>query len=301
MQLHSYGKTDAVCWVMTAAMLVGLLAINACSPISGSPSCAAPRRQLHKVQRWLCYYGSDRAVLALNGYDLLILDADALGRIAPEERRGRVCLAYLSIGEVNSNSRLWPQVKDRPWLASANPNWPEARRVDVRSPEWQDLIIRREAPRLLAAGYDGLFLDTLDASQNLLAEKPADYVGSREATAAIVQKLRRAFPQAVLIANGAFDLLPLLAKHVDAFLYEGVRSTYDFVTCSYRRRTPAEIAWLDEMAARIKACGLPLFALEYASPGDPAAAKALAEEIRRLGAKPFVAQIELNELPGEQP
>ncbi|MCX7935733.1 MAG: endo alpha-1,4 polygalactosaminidase [Planctomycetota bacterium] len=300
MQLHSYGRKTAV-RCAAAAMLVSLWADSGCAPLPSGRLRATARQRACRAQRWLCYYGTDRAVLTLPGYELLILDADALGRISAEERRGRVCLAYLSIGEVNTQSHLWPQVKERSWLASANPHWPEARRVDVRSPEWHDILLRQEATRLLAAGYDGLFLDTVDSYQALLAEDAERYRGSREATAEIIRGLRRAFPEAVLIMNGGFDLLPEVAKHIDAVLYEGLRSTYDFASRAYRRRRAEEIAWLDAMAARVRNHGLPLFALEYAAAGDASAAKALSEEVRRLGCRPFVAQIELDKLPGKQP
>ena len=127
---------------------------------------------------WLCYYGQDREVLALSGYDLLILEADALGPVTKEDKGDRMCLAYMSIGEISQSRWFWPLVRDKPWLLEENPDWPDARRIDPRSPEWSDLLVDTIAPALLAAGYDGFLLDNADIGEYLENRDPAAYAGS---------------------------------------------------------------------------------------------------------------------------
>ncbi len=36
---------------------------------------------------WLCYYGDDRRVLDVEGYDLLLVESEAIGEITPEEKK----------------------------------------------------------------------------------------------------------------------------------------------------------------------------------------------------------------------
>lgn len=135
--------------------------------------------------KWLCYYGSNRGVLDLHAYQLLVLEADALGPITNENRANRVCVAYMSMGEISQNRWFWPLVQDKPWVLGENPDWPDSHRIDPRSAEWSDMLINTIAPMLMAAGYDGFMLDNVDIGEYLENTNPEKYAGAKDAAAGI--------------------------------------------------------------------------------------------------------------------
>jgi len=100
--------------------------------------------------------------------DLLILDPDDsdIGDDELLELRGRMTvLAYLSIGEAESYRDYW-QDQWRPgnpgFLDKENPNWKSNFKVRYWFPDWQNIIINY-VNRLIQEGWDGVYLDTIDA------------------------------------------------------------------------------------------------------------------------------------------
>ena len=249
---------------------------------------------------WLCYYGQDREVLALSGYDLLILEADALGPVTKEDKGDRMCLAYMSIGEISQSRWFWPLVRDKPWLLEENPDWPDARRIDPRSPEWSDLLVDTIAPALLAAGYDGFLLDNADIGEYLENWDPAAYAGSRDAVANIIRRLRRRFPEAALIANGALETAADTADCLDAVVCESTVSrwrTNEDGSVFYEQISPQDRAWLRPRLLRLRGAGLPVLALEYVAPDDAVTRQRVREAVQHAGDHPYMAERQLMRLP----
>lgn len=249
---------------------------------------------------WLCYYGQDREVLALPAYDLLILEADALGPVTREDKGSRMCVAYMSIGEISQSRWFWPLVQNKPWLLEENPDWPGARRIDPRSPEWSDLLVNTIAPALLAAGYDGFLLDNADIGEYLENRDPVIYGGAREAVANIIRRLRRRFPQAVLIANGALETAADTADCLDAVVCESTFSRWRANadgSVSYEEISPQDREWLRPRLLRLRGVNLPVLALEYVAPGDTAMRERAREAVKNAGNHPYIAERQLMRLP----
>lgn len=249
---------------------------------------------------WLCYYGQDRDVFALPAYDLLILEADALGPVTRDDKGNRMCVAYMSIGEISQSRWFWPLVQNKPWLLEENPDWPDARRIDPRSPEWSDLLVDTIAPALLAAGYDGFLLDNADIGEYLENKDPATYAGAREAVANIIRRLRRRFPKAALIANGALETAAETADCLDAVVCESTVSrwrTNGDGSVSYEQISPQDRAWLRPRLLRLRGAGLPVLALEYVAPDDAATRQRVREAVKNAGDHPYMAERQLMRLP----
>ncbi|MCI6101009.1 MAG: endo alpha-1,4 polygalactosaminidase [Selenomonas sp.] len=121
--------------------------------------------------------------LAATPYDALVIDlyygdaplsADDVARLQQKPQGGRrLVLAYMSVGEAADYRPYWqPSWNDsasRPkWIAGANDNWPGAYRVRYWSDDWRRILYGSEDAYLdmiLAAGFDGAFLDVMDAWQ----------------------------------------------------------------------------------------------------------------------------------------
>lgn len=117
------------------------------------------------------------AALGASGYDLALIDysfdggADA--EYTPEEiaalkaqLNGKL-LAYLSIGEAEDYRWYW-NPSWRPgapaWLGDENPDWKGNYKVHYWDPEWQ-AIIMQYLDKIVAQGFDGVYLDLVDAYQ----------------------------------------------------------------------------------------------------------------------------------------
>ncbi len=126
------------------------------------------------------------AALQRNDSDVLIIDAYFGGEMLTKDdvdrikQRGdgsrRLVFAYLSIGEAASYRDYWqPTWAKQPpeWLAEPNPDWPDSYRVRYWMRSWQDILYGQpdsQLDRIMAAGFSGAMLDTIDAYQYFAAQ-----------------------------------------------------------------------------------------------------------------------------------
>lgn len=119
------------------------------------------------------------AAIRETNYDLLIIDAffedlaltpAEIASLKPKKNGGtRLVIAYMSIGEAEEYRYYWQsEWKDHPpaWLIEENPDWPGNYKVHYWDPEWQAIIYgNRDSylAKILAAGFDGVYLDLIDA------------------------------------------------------------------------------------------------------------------------------------------
>ena len=154
---------------LVAALGLAAATLGACVRQPG-----APVRDLSYVRRWWILIGASYALDALDwrapGRDaqMVVLTGDPRERLG-ELPEGTVRLGYLSVGEADRNRREADGVRGQGFLVEPNPDWPDNVRVDIRDPRWQELLLEREVPRLLARGFDGLMLDTIDTAPYLEA------------------------------------------------------------------------------------------------------------------------------------
>ncbi|NNE08822.1 MAG: hypothetical protein HKN20_09720 [Gemmatimonadetes bacterium] len=81
------------------------------------------------------------------------------------KQSGKSLLAYLSIGEAETYRFYWQPgwIGNPPaWLGPFNPNFPDNFKVRYWMPEWQDIIFLY-LDRILAQGFDGVYLDLVDS------------------------------------------------------------------------------------------------------------------------------------------
>ncbi len=118
------------------------------------------------------------AITATN-YDLLVMDLyfndEAFTTEEVEQLRqkanggSRPVLCYMSIGEAEDYRSYWQsEWNENPpgWLLEENPNWAGNYRVRYWNEEWQALITGSAGSYLgsiLEAGFDGIYLDLVDA------------------------------------------------------------------------------------------------------------------------------------------
>ncbi len=173
---------------------------------------------------FVVYYGYG-PLPEITAYDIAILEPAGWTDEDLRElgRRGVERIAYLSALEatretlraVGVGERELVRVGSGPWHRAAFDTYV----VDPRSARWRAHVVQ-EARRLVAQGWDGVFLDSLgDVEDEAVSAQTAWLV---PAAADLVRQVREAARDKLLVQNnGIFLLLPLVAKLLDGICWEG--------------------------------------------------------------------------------
>ena len=100
---------------------------------------------------------------------LTAFDVTSLKTKAGAGGGSRLVIAYMSIGEAEDYRYYWKGewATDPPeWLEEENPNWPGNYKVRYWDESWQAIILGGNGSylkRILDAGFDGVYLDIIDA------------------------------------------------------------------------------------------------------------------------------------------
>jgi uncharacterized protein (TIGR01370 family) len=275
--------------VLLAAMLAG----------AGSGDAPSPAvRPLEGLKTWAAYYGAaEEAGPTLARFDLVVLEPARHPPLQAVKRHGALVLMYVSLGEVNVHAPAYAAVASAPWVLDPNPNWPDARRLDVRDGDYARWLLDRVVPAALAPpGVNGLFLDTADTALDLERQNPGRFRGMTAALELTLRKLRAAHPRAVIALNGGLSLAERLPGLLDGVVVESVWTDYDFATRRYRLRAASEAAARAAELDRLRRLGLPVLTLEYMSSEAPAWVRELIARTRARGFVPYVATIGLDQV-----
>jgi len=274
--------------VVTLGLFVGLPLLHA-KKTKFSP--------LDHVHQWICYYGSEISAAFLKKTQLIIADPDIIfPEIFPSEALP-LFVGYVSVGEAEKYRWYWPLIKDKPWVLEENPNWSGNHWVDVRSEEWQELILDHMIPRLLNRGYQGVFLDTLDTGEYLEGKDPEKWKGSQKALVKLVKNIRRRYPQMIIIPNNGLSLLPSIERHVDGVVIEDLYTRYNFETKTCDRTPPSvtedKETILDYFMRRMNK---PVFVIHYAQERDQALADDAIRRSREKGYRSYTTTVDLKSI-----
>ena len=119
------------------------------------------------------------SALRSHEYDVLLIDAFFQGDILTAQEvaalqqksngNRRLVVAYMSIGEAEDYRYYWQEAwtKNPPrWLEAENPQWAGNFKVRYWDPVWQAILFGNDGSylkRILDAGFDGVYLDIIDA------------------------------------------------------------------------------------------------------------------------------------------
>ena len=143
--------------------------------VTSAPEDATPR-DISGVTSW-AYQLQDISIAEIVGnttFDLIVMDYSANGgesgewaaaEIAQIKSSGKLPVAYISIGEAENYRFYWdPDWDTNPpvWLGPENPDWAGNFKVRFWNPDWQAFIFQW-LDRLIAQGFDGVYMDIIDA------------------------------------------------------------------------------------------------------------------------------------------
>jgi uncharacterized protein (TIGR01370 family) len=251
--------------------------------------------------RWAAYYSDQARPEEFRDYRLVIFDGDRHPPLQPFAAGGTTALGYLSVGEIEQHRAWFAAARQMGILLGENRNWPGSYYVDLRHPGWQRAVIRQFVPALLAQGFGGVFLDTLDDPVELERRDPQTRRGMAAAASALVKELRRAFPSMTIMMNRGYALLPEVGGSIDIELGESVYGTYDFERKVYRAVPAAECREQVQLLKQARKAhpALRICTLDYWNPADREGIRRLYREERANGFDPYVATVGLDQLMKE--
>ncbi|MBF0431480.1 MAG: endo alpha-1,4 polygalactosaminidase [Fibrobacteria bacterium] len=250
-----------------------------------------------EVEKWACYYGEDSSSLArLEEYDLVVMEPDH-GFTPPENTR-TLYVGYVSLGEAEKFRWYWKEIEGRDFILWENENWKDDYLIDIRSSEWQDFLVKRIIPKIIAKGYEGLFFDTIDTPLFLEEKDSEKFAGSAVALGTLIKRIRETFPDLVLVSNNGLRAVTHIGAYVDVFVLESMFTTYDFESKNYGK---ADSSWRKKRIGQINAnkelfAGKPVLVIDYADPGDKALKDWSGAECKKRGFVPYHTTIDLQKL-----
>lgn len=264
---------------MKRCVLLALATAAACSSGGGEP-----RAQLESVASWCCWLQApDIDTLAASPYGFVVIDYSRDGSAAGEFQAaeiqrlhdaGKTALAYLSIGEAEDYRFYWGaswQAGNPSFIAEENPNWPGNHAVQYWTDAWWTAALEPYLDRILAQGFDGVYLDRIDAYEWWHAQKGLDLRLCADRMAALVARIAdytraQAGSTFVICPQNGLSLLDDSSAdrrraYVAAMDAMGVESLFF-------NADPVDQAYRLEKLAELGAAGKKAFVLEYIDETD---------------------------------
>jgi polysaccharide biosynthesis protein PelA len=219
------------------------------------------------------FYGDSPPWDELQAFDLVVVDPDHVpDPTAPALPHTRLA-AYIALGEVHP-TRAYAAAIPKAWFKGENQDW-ASRLVDQAQADWPRFFTDRVVAPLWAKGYRSFFLDTLD-SYHLFAKTPAARAQQEAGMVAVIAAIKKNFPEAKLIFNRGFEILPQVHRHVEMVVAESLFQGYN----------AGKKVYVDEFH-------LQAAAIDYVPPGQRQKARDTVKKIEALGLIPWVTTPDL--------
>ena len=220
----------------------------------------------------------DLRAVGATAYDLVIMDYSSNGEddgeFSQEQIRAlkhshggaKIVLAYMSIGEAEDYRFYWREEWDDnepSWLDAENTNWPGNYKVRFWDTDWQSIVLQY-ADRILAAGFDGVYLDIIDAYEYFAdrgrvtaAQDMADFV------AAIASHVRVRDPDFYIFPQNAPELASQTIGYLDTIDGIGQEDIYFGYEADSEATEPTLTLRLEQHLDYIRDAGKLVLTIDY--------------------------------------
>lgn len=249
-----------------------------------SAPALADRDQVRTGKSWSIQLQGDVRSLSRRDADVAVVDPDEVrnpDHIKTKKSGGkRSVLAYISIGESEDYRSDVKKSRNKSWMTNQGTGWKGNKTVKYWDPDWQR-IVKARVRAAIDAGYDGVYLDRIDAYERIKAPK-----GSRSEMVKFVKDIaaeaRGRRNDAAVAVQNAEELLTD-ESYVDAIDAVGKEDLYHGVNHDGRRNTNDGVRWSKSLLNKAKEKGKGVYVVEYV--GGKTAAK-VKDQARKDG---FVA------------
>ncbi|HRK16938.1 MAG TPA: hypothetical protein PK490_21835 [Prosthecobacter sp.] len=203
----------------------------------------------------------------MNAFDLCILRADADVDLEAAHALGSRIIARINPFEIaaGSDAARAAEVLGIPMFEGVSPG---SLRLDATHPHWTRLVTRVLVQKTAVRGFDGVLITGLEG------------IGQEAERAALLESLnalRAAFPDKILLLDGAFDLAREARRTVDGLLFTGFGNSAG--TASARRQ--------EQQVREAARLGMKAYVVGFADPENPGDLDNRARQVRELGGVPF--------------
>ncbi len=225
----------------------------------------------------------------IKGYNFVILESKHynVNDIKKFKKQNKKVLAYLSLGEVNSNAKHYKNLKEN--TLGKNENW-DSHYLDLKSPktiETLSTIIKTT----LAEGYDGFFLDNIDNFTTFGHQK-----NQKKELINFLKKINDKYPNNFFMQNAGLQIIEETAPYVDGVTIESVASNYTFLDKKYKLREKKEYEiYLSKLKKMEQKYDFPIILVEYAD--TEKLFKQLQNRILKTNFQYFIGKIDLQNIP----
>lgn len=239
-------------------------------------------------------YSADVSEADLAAYDTFILSPDSFGEGLPGKvADSQIRLGYLSVCEISPDASYREEaIAAGVTFEGKNETW-NSDLVDPGAPAWREFVTGTLAPGIMEKGFDGFFLDTAESVELLAAQDPDRADRFREGLVGLVQSLRQAYPEAKIVINRGFTVLPELYETVDGVLAESLYRSYDYGSGEYSEVAPAGSEWLLGHLHEALRNGLTVYVIDFLPRTEHSLAAETVERIRKDGFVPLISEPEL--------
>ncbi|MDF2372138.1 MAG: endo alpha-1,4 polygalactosaminidase [Rhizobiaceae bacterium] len=247
--------------------------------------CLAPEK--YDIDRWsIQLQQMEPDAIVQSDDDLIIIDysKDGSQKQALEREtvlrmkkradgRDRLVLAYLSIGEAEDYRYYWRDIwnlASPSWIGEENRRWPGNYHVRFWEEDWQGIIYAEPGAyldRILDAGFDGAFLDIVDAFEYWSQSNKDARMEMINLVERVAQHARTRNPEFLIIAQNGERLLQneRFRNSVDAVVKEDL---FYGVAHDGERNSEKSIETALANLASAKDYDIPVLAIEYLPPGE---------------------------------
>lgn len=270
-----------------------IIVLLVCVLLPSLLTAAKPRSFTYVLQADANFKPKSRAIQKLRDCqrDWIILDAtyDGSSRWTKGDlaairggKTGRKIVCYLSIGEAETYRSYWrknwdankdgkPDRSAPKWLNIENPDWEGNYKVRYWMPGWQAIILP-EVDLVMSQGFDGLYLDIVDAFE-FYEQTKDDYLDNRPNPATgntyrqdmakwvqtVAQRANKTKRDAMIIPQNAAQLLaiPSYRKTIAAIGVE------DLFTNGKKKQPNDESSYTLNFLFHLKRVGKPVLIVDY--------------------------------------
>ena len=259
--------------IAIASVTLQVLVFGASGAPGSAETASDATAAARQVKSWHYQLQSiDPSAIAKSSADMVVIDYSGedgpftraqieLMRRKPDGSR-RLVLAYMSIGEAESYRWYWAR-RSRAWLGPENPQWHGNYGVRFWHPDWQAIIFEY-TDKILAAGFDGVYLDKVDEFEELGHHaEMVEFVGR------IAGRGKSQRPDFLIVSQNGDALIadPKFRRAIDAFAREDLLYGE---TVDGERNDADSIRDNIQQLKSLTAEGKPVFVVEYPRDDDQA-------------------------------
>jgi hypothetical protein len=240
------------------------------------------------------FYGAKPPLDELKAFDVVVVDPDHPDLNPLTYRRADSELfAYVSVGEVSGVDRSYYHQIPANWLVGKNKSW-GSQLIDQSSPEWPIFFADHVIAPLWAKGYRGFFFDTMDSYQ-LMAKTAGERARQEAGIKAAIIEVKRRWPDARLILNRGFEVLPDIHQYVWMVAAESLFRGWDADHQRYIEVSKDDRSWLQGQLDKVRNdYKLPVLIIDYLPAKERKLARETAQKIQDAGFIPYVTTFDLS-------